>query len=383
MNYLDNAATTRIREDVLETMLPYLSNEYGNPSSVYSLGRQARAALDKARSQVQKALHAKLPREIFFTGGGSESDNWAIKGVAYANADKGRHIVTTKAEHHAVLEACEDLEKQGFTVSYVDVDAMGMVRVDDIKKALRKDTILVSVMMANNEVGTVNPIDEIGRLAHERGILFHTDAVQAAGHLPIRLSESTIDLLSISGHKFHAPKGVGALYIKTGTRIDRLVSGGKQERGRRAGTENLASIVGMGAAIALAEEEMQAEWKRQRTLQKHMVQRFLSEVDEAVLNGHPVRRLAGNVNVSFPGTDAEVLIYNLDQQGIACSSGSACTSGSLEPSHVLAAMGVAGEVAKSALRFSFSRYTTLADVDAAVDAVKETLSKSKKNQIVF
>ncbi len=366
MIYLDNAATTRIRGEVLEAMLPYLKGGYGNPSALYALAREARRALDAARERVRAALGAEYASEIFFTAGGTESDNWALKGTVLANRDNGKHIITSKAEHHAILNACVSLEKQGYDVTYLDVDETGMVDPGSVRQSIRQDTVLISILWANNEVGTINPVAEIGRIAKERGILFHTDAVQAAGHLPIRLDDADIDLLSISGHKFHGPKGVGALYIKKGTKIENLLDGGAQEKGRRAGTENLASIVGMGRAIELAVRELPAESKRLAALRDFMIKEICTRIPYAKVNGSLTQRLPGNINVSFPGKRSESILFNLDTRGVACSGGAACTAGAAEKSHVLKAMGLSEAALESAVRFSFGRYTTREEVRQAV-----------------
>lgn len=370
MIYLDNAATTRMRPEVLEAMLPYLQDAFGNASAGYALARQAHGALDAAREQMRSALHAEKAREVYFTSGGTESDNWAIKGVALANRQKGRHIVTTAVEHHAVLETCEALEREGFSVTYLRPDGEGRICLADIERAVRPDTVLVSVMWANNEVGTVNPVAEIGAFLRERGILFHVDAVQAVGHLPIDVVQAKIDLLSLSAHKFHGPKGVGALYIREGVRVADLMDGGAQERGRRAGTENVAGIVGMGEAMRLAEEELSTEAARQSAIRDHMIRRALLEVPGAVLNGSREHRLPGNVNLSVPGVRSEVTLFKMDMAGIACSGGSACTAGAIGASHVLLAMGLPDARVQSAIRFSFSRDTTREEVDAAVEELK-------------
>lgn len=370
MIYLDNAATTRMRPEVLEAMLPYLQDAFGNASAGYALARQAHGALDAAREQMRSALHAEKAREVYFTSGGTESDNWAIKGAALANRQKGRHIVTTAVEHHAVLETCEALEREGFSVTYLRPDGEGRICLADIERAVRPDTVLVSVMWANNEVGTVNPVAEIGAFLRERGILFHVDAVQAVGHLPIDVVQEKIDLLSLSAHKFHGPKGVGALYIREGVRVADLMDGGAQERGRRAGTENVAGIVGMGEAMRLAEEELSAEAARQSAIRDYMIRRALLEVPGAVLNGSREHRLPGNVNLSVPGVRSEVTLFKMDMAGIACSGGSACTAGAIGASHVLLAMGLPDARVQSAIRFSFSRDTTREEVDAAVEELK-------------
>ena len=370
MIYLDNAATTRMRPEVLEAMLPYLQDTFGNASAGYALARQAHGALDAAREQMRSALHAEKAREVYFTSGGTESDNWAIKGAALANRQKGRHIVTTAVEHHAVLETCEALEREGFSVTYLRPDGEGRICLADIERAVRPDTVLVSVMWANNEVGTVNPVAEIGAFLRERGILFHVDAVQAVGHLPIDVVQAKIDLLSLSAHKFHGPKGVGALYIREGVRVADLMDGGAQERGRRAGTENVAGIVGMGEAMRLAEEELSTEAARQSAIRDYMIRRALLEVPGAVLNGSREQRLPGNVNLSVPGVRSEVTLFKMDMAGIACSGGSACTAGAIGASHVLLAMGLPDARVQSAIRFSFSCDTTREEVDAAVEELK-------------
>lgn len=377
MIYLDNAATTRIRGEVLSAMMPYLTTEYGNPSGVYALAREAHAGLDHAREQVRHALGAQFAREIFFTSCGTESDNWAIKGAAYALMEKGKHIITSKVEHHAVLESCAFLEKQGWQVTYLDPDEYGMISPESVKKAMREDTILVTIMHANNEIGTINPIREIARVAHAGSALMHTDAVQSAGHIPIDVQELEVDLLSISGHKFHAPKGVGALYLKSGISIERYLSGGAQERAHRSGTENLASIVGMGEALALAVKELPEEGARLTALRDEMIRRVLHEIPGVRLNGHPTLRLPGNANFSFPGYKAETILFNMDLAGIACSGGSACTAGSIGTSHVLQAIGLDPQNASGAIRFSFSRYTTLEEIDEAVDTLKTILRTAK------
>lgn len=378
MIYLDHAATTRIRDEVFDAMLPYLKEEYGNPSSVYALGRSAHKALDRAREQVRAALGARAAREIFFTGCGTESDNWAIRGAALENAQKGRHIITTKVEHHAVLDSCKYLEKLGWEVTYLDVDSSGRVNAGDVAGAIRPDTVLISVMFANNEVGTINPIREIGELAREKGILFHVDAVQAVGHVPIDVENMGIDMLSLSGHKFYAPKGVGALYIRNGVTIEKFLQGGAQERRRRAGTENVASIVGMGEAITLAMQEMPEEMRRLGKLSAHMLSRLQKEIPGTRLNGHAEERLPGNVNISLPSVRSEAALFHLDLEGIACSSGSACTSGSVEASHVLLAMGRSEREARSALRFTMGRETTREEIDRTVDVLKIIAEQKEK-----
>ena len=360
--YMDNAATTAVSPEVLQTMLPYFSEIYGNPSSIHSTGRDARRAVDAARKQVAQAIGAQ-PTEIYFTAGGSESDNWAIKGTAFAKRDKGNHIITTAIEHHAVLHTCQWLEKQGFQVTYLPVDEYGRVRVEDVEKAITDKTILISIMAANNEIGTLEPIAEIGKLAHEKGILFHTDAVQAVGAIPLDVNAMNIDMLSMSGHKFHGPKGIGALYIRKGVRPDVFMHGGAQERAQRAGTENLAGIVGMGKAIELATQNLEANAARMTRLRDKLIDGILTEIPEVRLNGHRTERLPNNVNVSIRYIEGEALLLRLDLAGIAGSSGSACTSGSLDPSHVLLAIGLPHEIAHGSLRLSLGTDSTEAEVD--------------------
>ena len=358
--YLDNAATTAVRPEVLSKMLPFFCDRAGNPSSIHAAGREARKAVENARRQVATALHAEA-REIYFTAGGSESDNWAIR---CATAETGKkHVITSAVEHHAVLHSCRALERDGFRVTYLPVDENGLVSPDDVRRALTDDTALISIMTANNEVGTLEPVREIGQIAREAGVLFHTDAVQASGAVPIDVNDWNADLLSLSGHKFHGPKGVGALYIRKGTRIHNLIEGGAQERGLRAGTENVPGIVGMGDALSLAAAELPEYTARVTTLRDRLIHGVLSAVPDARLNGHPTLRLPGNVNFSFPGVEGESLLMRLDLAGIACSSGSACTSGSLEPSHVLSAMGLSPDMARSSLRFSLGRDNTAEEID--------------------
>ena len=364
--YLDNAATTAVSPEVLTAMLPYFTECYGNPSSIHSTGRDAHKAVDAARRQVAAAINAD-PAEIYFTAGGSESDNWAIKGTAFAKRDKGNHIITTAIEHHAVLHTCQWLEKQGFEVTYLPVDENGLVSVEDVEKAITDKTILISVMAANNEIGTIEPIAEIGALARSRGILFHTDAVQAVGAIPLDVKAMNIDMLSMSGHKFHGPKGIGALYVRKGVRLDTLIAGGAQERGKRAGTENLPGIVGIGKAIEIATRDMEANAERMTRLRDKLIHGILEEIPDVRLNGHPTRRLPNNVNVSVRYIEGEALLLRLDLAGIAGSSGSACTSGSLDPSHVLLAIGLPHEIAHGSLRLTLGTDTTEADIDEVLD----------------
>ena len=358
--YLDNAATTAVRPEVLSKMLPFFTEKAGNPSSIHSAGRETRKAVENARRQVATALHAEA-REIYFTAGGSESDNWSIRCAAAETGKK--HVITSAVEHHAVLHSCRALERDGFRVTYLPVDENGLVSPDDVRRALTDDTALISIMAANNEVGTLEPVREIGQIAREAGVLFHTDAVQAAGAVPIDVNDWNADLLSLSGHKFHGPKGVGALYIRKGTRIHNLIEGGAQERGLRAGTENVPGTVGMGEALSLAAAELYEYTAHVTALRDRLIHGVLSAVPDARLNGHPVLRLPGNANFSFPGVEGESLLMRLDLAGIACSSGSACTSGSLEPSHVLSAMGLSPDMARSSVRFSLGRDNTAEEID--------------------
>ena len=364
--YLDNAATTAVSPEVLEAMLPYFTQCFGNPSSIHSTGRDARRVVDAARKQVAAAIGAQ-PQEIYFTAGGSESDNWAIKGTAFAKKSRGNHIITSAIEHHAVLHTCAWLEKQGFEVTYLPVDEFGRVRVEDVEKAITDKTILITIMAANNEIGTIQPIAEIGKLAHDKGILFHTDAVQAIGAMPIDVNAMHIDMLSMSGHKFHGPKGIGALYIRKGVKIDQYLHGGAQERGQRAGTENLAGIVGMGKAIEIATQHLEENAARLTVLRDKLIDGILAEIPDVRLNGHRTQRLPNNVNVSVRYVEGEALLLRLDLAGIAGSSGSACTSGSLDPSHVLLAIGLPHEIAHGSLRLSLGTDTTEAEIDEVLD----------------
>lgn len=375
--YMDNAATTRVTEPVAQAMLPYLTEIYGNPSSVHAFGREARKAMEAARRQVAEALGAQ-PNEIYFTGCGTESDNWAIRGAAEKHKSRGRHIITSAIEHHAVLHACQQLEKEGFSVTYLPVDEYGLVSPQSLKEALREDTILVSIMLANNEIGTIEPIEELSAIAREAGALFHTDAVQAIGSVKIDVNQLGVDMLSLSGHKFHAPKGVGALYIRSGVRIGRLMEGGAQERAQRPGTENLASIVGLGKAIELACADIDGHNQKLAAMRDRMIEGILSGIPEARLNGHPQKRLPGNVNVSVRYVEGESLLLNLDFKGIAASSGSACTSGSLDPSHVLLAIGLSHETAHGSLRFSLSEENTEQEVDQVVRALSEITERLRR-----
>lgn len=378
--YLDHAATTPLDAEVLEAMLPFLTERYGNPSSIYRRGREARRALDEARDQVASAIGARSSREIIFTAGGSEADNLALKGVAWANRHRGRHIVTSAIEHHAVLDAARFLEGQGFDVTYVQPDASGTVSAEAVKGALRDDTILISVMHANNEVGTVQPIPEIAAVAKERGVLFHTDAVQTVGQLPVSVDQLGCDLLSLAAHKFHGPKGVGALYVRRQTPILPLIHGGGQEQERRAGTENVAGIVGMAKALHLSMEGREERGERIRALRDRLERGLLSAVDGSRVNGHPVRRLPGHLNISFEGVEGESLLLNLDMRGIEASSGSACTSGSIDASHVLLAMGLDREAALGSIRFSLGKGNTDDDVDRVLEILPPLVERLRQKR---
>ncbi|MDR1569958.1 MAG: cysteine desulfurase NifS [Oscillospiraceae bacterium] len=366
--YMDNAATTSVKPEVTQAMLPFFSNTYGNPSSVHAFGREARKAVDAARAQVAAALGAK-PEEIYFTGCGTESDNWAIKGAAARMGNRGKHIITSAIEHHAVLHTCEWLDKQGYDITYLPVDADGIVHPDALEAAIRQDTTLVSIMFANNEIGTIQPIAELASISHRHGALFHTDAVQAIGAIPVDVGELGVDLLSLSAHKFHGPKGIGALYIRKGTRLDTFMHGGAQERGQRAGTESVPSIVGLGAAIELAASNLREHSARLTAMRDRLIDGLLSRIPDVRVNGHRTQRLPGNVNISIRYVEGESLLLALDLQGIAASSGSACTSGSLDPSHVLLAIGLPHEIAHGSLRLSLGDDNTDADVDRVLDVL--------------
>ena len=368
--YLDNAATTKTAPEVLEAMLPYFTEKFGNPSSVYQFAAGNKSVIDEQRDLIAATLGAK-GKEIYFTAGGSESDNWALKATAEAYAQKGKHIITTKIEHHAVLHSAQYLEKQGYEVTYLDVDEDGKVRLQDLEAAIRPDTILISVMYANNEIGIIQPIREIGAIAHEHGILFHTDAVQAYGHLPIDVDACHIDMLSASGHKLNGPKGIGFLYIRTGVKIRSFIHGGAQERKRRAGTENVPGIVGLGAAVKRAFASMEERTGKEKEMRDYLIGRVLEEIPYTRLNGHPTDRLPGNTNFSFRFIEGESLLIRLDMKGICGSSGSACTSGSLDPSHVLLAIGLPHEIAHGSLRLTLNEEITREDIDYVVESLKE------------
>lgn len=371
--YMDHAATTYAAPEVVEAMLPYFSEKFGNPSSVYGIGQENKAAVDEARAKVAAAINAE-PNEIYFTAGGTESDNWALKGVAFANIRKGKHIITTAVEHHAILHAAEWLQSQGFEVTYLPVDQYGMVSPADVEKAIRPDTILISVMYANNEVGTIQPIAEIGAIARAHGIYFHTDAVQAVGHVPIDVKAEHIDMLSLSGHKFYGPKGIGVLYIRRGVRIQNLLHGGAQESRHRAGTENVAGIVGLGAAIERAVAAMPEESARLTAMRDHMIRELL-KIPASHLNGHPTQRLPNNVNITFEYIEGEGILLLLNMFGICASTGSACNSASLEPSHVLTAMGVPHEIAHGSVRLTLGERNTEEDVSYVLEKLPEVVRK--------
>ncbi len=372
--YLDNAATTRVYPEVVEAMTPYFTAIYGNPSAFYSFANSAQKAVSEARENVAGLIGAK-PEEIYFTGGGSESDNWAIKATAEAYSKKGKHIITTKIEHHAVLHTCQWLEKNGFEVTYVNVDEDGVVKVDELEAAIRPDTILISVMAANNEIGTIQPLKEIGEIAHKHGVLFHTDAVQAFAHIPLNVDEMNIDMLSASGHKIHGPKGIGVLYIRKGVKILSFVHGGAQERRRRAGTHNVPGIVGMGKAVEIAAATMEEKSKDIREMRDYLIEQVLDKVPHARLNGHRTNRLPNNANFCFRFIEGEGMLILLDQADICGSSGSACTSGSLDPSHVLLAIGLPHEIAHGSLRLTLSEDTTKEDIDYTVDKLAEIIAR--------
>ena len=375
--YLDNAATTKTAPEVVEAMLPYFTEKFGNPSSVYSFAAANKEVINQQRDAIAEMIGAKT-NEIYFTGGGSESDNWALKCTAEAYANKGNHIITTKIEHHAILHTAEYLEKRGFEITYIDVDENGILKLDDLKAAIRPDTILISVMFANNEIGTIQPIKEIGAIAKEHGIIFHTDAVQAYAQIPINVDEYNIDMLSVSGHKFGRPKGIGYLYIRKGLKLRSFVHGGAQERKRRAGTENITGIVGLAKAVEIAFATMDERIKKETEVRDYAIKRILAEVPYCRLNGDAVKRVPNNINISFQFIEGESLLIMLDMAGICASSGSACTSGSLDPSHVLLAIGLPHEIAHGSLRMTIGEETTKEDMDYVVDNIKEIVTKLRK-----
>ena len=375
--YLDNAATTKTSKEVVDAMLPYFTEDYGNPSSIYEIGQRSKEAITKAREQIAQVIGAKT-EEIYFTAGGSESDNWALKAAFEAYSGKGNHIITTKSEHHAILHTCEYLEKQGARITYLDVDENGLVDLEELQKAICPETILISVMFANNEIGTIEPVKEIGMIAKEHGVLFHTDAVQAFGQVPIDVDEMNIDMLSSSAHKINGPKGIGFLYIRKGVKIRSFVHGGAQERKRRAGTENVPGIVGYGVAAKRAAESMEERTKKERELRDYLIERVLKEIPYVKLNGDPVKRLPNNMNFSFRFIEGESLLIMLDMKGIAGSSGSACTSGSLDPSHVLLAIGLPHEIAHGSLRLTLGEDITKEDLDYTLEQIKEIVGRLRE-----
>ena len=372
--YLDNAATTKVKKEVVDAMLPYFTENYGNPSSVYKFAGESKKAVDNARDIIAKSLNTNS-QDIYFTAGGSEADNWALKATAEAYRTKGKHIITSKIEHHAILHTCDYLEKEGFEVTYIDVDENGIVKLDELENAIREDTILISIMYANKEIGTIQPIKEIGKIAHKHNVIFHTDAVQAYGHIPIDVEEMNIDMLSASGHKINGPKGIGFLYIRKGLKLRSFVHGGAQERRRRAGTENVTGIVGFGKAVEIAMANMEERIAKEESLRDRLITKVLERVPYTRLNGDRHKRLPNNVNFSFQFIEGESLLIMLDMKGICASSGSACTSGSLDPSHVLLAIGLPHEIAHGSLRLSLSEENTEEEIDYVVDAVEEIVGK--------
>ena len=371
--YMDNAATTPVKPEVLDAMLPYFTEKFGNPSSIYSISSENKKAITDAREVIAKTINT-TPENIYFTAGGSESDNWALKATADAYASKGKHIITTKIEHHAILHTCEYLETKGFEITYLDVDENGLVKLDELTAAIRPDTILISVMFANNEIGTIEPIAEIGKIAHEHGVLFHTDAVQAYTQVPIDVEAMNIDMMSTSGHKINGPKGIGFLYIRKGVKIKSFIHGGAQERHRRAGTENVTGIIGLAKAAEIATANMKERTAEEIKVRDHLIERIEKEIPYAKLNGDRVKRLPNNVNFSFQFVEGESMLILLDSKGICASSGSACTSGSLDPSHVLLAIGLPHEIAHGSLRMTLSEETTMEDADFVVDKLKEIVA---------
>lgn len=375
--YLDHAATTPVHPEVVEAMLPYLTERFGNASTLYSFGREAKEALEEAREKVASLIGAN-PQEVFFTSGGTESDNWALIGVMFARERKGRHLITSAIEHHAVLETCRFLERRGFEVTYLPVDADGLVDPEEVKKALRPDTVLVSIMHANNEIGTIEPLEEIGEMLQQREVLFHTDAVQTVGSIPVDVKALQVNLLSLSGHKLYGPKGVGALYIRRGTRIWPFIHGGGQERNRRAGTENVAGIVGLGKACELAAVDLEERAERLKQLREQLIEGLFARIEDIRLNGHRTRRLPNNVNICVEGVEGESMLLMLDWEGIAVSTGSACSSGSLEPSHVLEAIGVPPAIAQGSLRFTFGRENSEEDVERVLEVLPPIVTRLRE-----
>ena len=380
MIYFDNAATTKLDDEVLKEMMPYLTNMYGNASAIYELGRESRKAVEDAREKVAKVLNCEVG-EVYFTSCGSESDNTAIKGIARANKEKGNHIITSKIEHPAVIETCEQLKKEGFEITYIGVNEKGIVDLEELKRVIKPTTILISIIFANNEIGTIEPINEIGKIAKEHGIIFHTDAVQAVGNVRIDVKDMNIDSISLSGHKFYGPKGVGVLYVKKGIEFQNFINGGHQERNKRAGTENVAGIVGLGKAIELAYQNLDEHNKKITELRDYFINRITTKIPNVKINGDIVNRLPGNANVSFEGADAEGLLLNLDLKKICASSGSACSAGSLEPSRVLLAIGLEKEIAKSSLRVTIGKYNTKEEVDYLIESLEDIVARIRKINI--
>lgn len=375
--YFDNAATTKVKDEVFKEMVPYLTQEYGNPSSIYNIGRKAKKAIEEAREKVAKLIGADK-NDIYFTSCGSESDNTALKGIAYSNKNKGNHIITSKIEHHAILESCKQLETQGFEVTYINVNKDGIIDLEELRNAIRENTILISIMFANNEIGTIQPIEEIAKIAKEKNIIFHTDAVQAVGNVPINVKDMGIDMLSLSGHKIYGPKGIGALYVKKGIEFTKFMNGGHQEKNKRAGTENVASIVGLGKACELSEIGLKQHIKHVEELRNYYNREIQNRIENVKINGTMEKRLPGNSNISFKGIDAGGLLLELDKKGICASSGSACTSGDAEPSHVLTAIGLDPEYIQGALRITIGEFNTKAQIDYLVENLVEDVNKLRK-----
>ena len=375
--YFDNAATTKLDEEVLKEMLPYLKENYGNASSIYKLGRESKKAIEEAREKIAKAINCK-PSEIYFTSGGSESDNTAIKGIARAYKKNGNHIITSKIEHPAVLETCKELQKEGFEITYISVDKNGIINLEELKNAIKENTILITIMFANNEIGTIEPIEEIGKIAKQKNIFFHTDAVQAVGSIEIDVQKLNVDSLSLSGHKIYGPKGIGALYIKTGIKFEKLITGGHQEKAKRAGTENVPAIVGMGKAIELSYYKLKEHNKKIRELRDYYIKQVQEKIPYIKINGDLEKRLPGNANISFRFIEGEGLLLNLDLKGICASSGSACTSGSLDPSHVLLAIGLPHEIAHGSLRISIGKYNTKEEIDYLIENLVEIVGRLRE-----
>ncbi len=377
IRYFDNAATTRVKQEVLEEMLPYFKENYGNPSSLYSIGRVSKKAIEEARRKVANLINAN-PNEIYFTGCGSESDNMIIKGVAYAHRKTGRHIITSQIEHPAVLHACQTLERQGFEVTYLPVNHEGLINTEQLRNSIRNDTILISIMFANNEIGTIQPVENIAKIARMHNIVFHTDSVQACGNIPIDVKKMGIDSLSLSGHKLYAPKGIGALYVRSGIEFEKILDGGHQEKDKRAGTENVAGIVGLGKACELANKNLREHMRHLKELRDYFIEQVTQRIEGAVLNGSIENRLPGNANFYFPSVDGEALLLNLDAKGICASAGSACTSGTSAPSHVLKSIGLSDELAHSSLRVTFGEENTKEDVDFLLENLCEIINRLRK-----